>query len=166
METLSKDLSNVKPGDIRLVKFCVGVAHPLAGKYVPAVITWAGRCNSKSGFGIRAKTAEQFLWPEDPEGLIISLEDGTVKFGSKPAHFTDWEGWVETDGHLENQGYPVKAWVSRYSDGHLIMTFHKPSKMGNYWVDPYGTVVPLPKDYYPEVNFENSPKEVTYRLSK
>ena len=158
----SKDLSNVQPGDIRLVQFEVGPAHPLYNKWVPAEITRVIKTTSRTGIGIEAETIEPVIWPEDPKGSFID-KGKEIQWVKTPVHSANHSGWVKTKGHLETQNYPIKMWVSRYADGHLVMTVHKPVLLGEYWVDPLGITIPMSSTYFPEVTFLSGPKEVTYK---
>jgi hypothetical protein len=160
MKRYSRDLTNVKPGDIRSVRFSTGVEHPIHNKYVPAVITHVH--TGYDGNHIQARTLNPVHWPADPQGYITYDGNGYPKFSHRPPFDAVWEGWVETKGHIRDISFPIKAWVSRYKDGHLVLTFHEPTKQGIYWEDPQGITIPLPKTYYPEVTFKSGPKEVTY----
>ena len=161
----SKDLSNVQPGDIRLVQFEVGPAHPLHNKWVPAEITRVIKTTSRTGIGIEAETIEPFTWPEDPKGSFID-NGREIQWVKTPTHPANHIGWVKTAGHLDTHGFPLKVWISRHSDGQAVMTFHEPVRLGSYWVDPQGVAVPLPSGYFPEVGFYNSPVETVYVMKK
>ena len=158
----SRDLTEVKVGDIRSVRFEVGVKHPLRGKYVPARITSVHA--GYDGKGIRAETIDPFIWPEDPEGSFWEDNEGVIHWETVPEHESMHEGWVITKGHIRDTTFPVKLWVARYQTGELVAFIHNPEKMGRYWVDKkYGfPCFTLPRDYYPEVTFASGPKMVTY----
>ena len=161
----SRDLTNVKVGDIRSVQFDLGPKHPLYKKYVPAVITIVN--GGYDGKGISAKTLNPFIWPEDPEGSWWEDSCGKIHYETVPAHEATHEGWVSREcikGHVRDTRFPVKLWVARTKAGELEAFIHKPEKIGQYWVDrKYGfPCFLLPKDYYPEVSFSSGPKEVTY----
>ena len=160
MKRYSRDLTNVKPGDIRSVRFSTGVDHPIHNKYVPAIITHVHA--GYDGNHIDAKTLNPVHWPEAPDGLITCDRQGNPKFSTRPAFDEVWEGWVETNGHIRNQDYPIQVWISRYKDGHLVLTFNKPVKQGMYWVDTQGPTIPLPRTYFPEVTFTKGPQQKTY----
>lgn len=156
----STDLSNVKVGDIRLCILSVGEAHPLYKKYVPCVITEVTHSFDKTS--LRAETLEPVHFPADPEGFFWWDDNGRYHSKLRPAYDEKVESWVETKGHLSTQGFPLQVWVSRHKDGQAILTFHKPTKRGQYWVDDQGSATPLPKGYFPDVTYESGPKEKTY----
>lgn len=160
----SKDLSNVKPGDIRLVQFETGVDNPIKDQWIPAVITRA--FNNGRKMCIEAETLEPIHWPEDPKGYFYFDKLGRFRTKRRPAYDAKHIGWVRTEGHLDLQGFPIKVWVARHKDGQAILTYHKPRKCGDYWHDNAGQSWPLPKGYFPDVTYENSPKEVTYYIEK
>ena len=157
----SRDLTNVKVGDIRSIQFEVGIKHPLRKKYVPARIT---RVNASwDGKGIEAETIDPFIWPEDPQGKF--WEDpstGEIHWETVPEHEATHRGWVVTKGHIKDISFPITLWVARYKTGHLVAFTHKPVQRGMYWEDDYGHTITLPRNYYPEVKFSTGPKEVTY----
>ena len=157
----SRDLTNVKVGDIRSVQFEVCVKHPLRKKYVPAKIT---RVNAGwDGKGIEAETLEPFIWPEDPQGSFWKDPNtGETHWETIPEHNAIHSGWVVTKGHIRDISFPVTLWVARYKTGHLVAFIHKPRQIGKYWIDDRGPTITLPRTYYPEVKFSTGPKEVTY----
>ena len=154
------DLSNVKVGDVRLCMLSVGKEHPLYKKYVPCVITSVMHAFDKTS--IKAETLEPVHFPADPEGIFWWDDNGIYRSKLRPAHDEKVESWALTEGHLETQGYPLKVWVSRHKDGQVILTYHKPTKRGQYWVDDQGVATPLPKGYFPDVTYESGPKEKIY----
>ena len=160
MKRYSRDLTNVKVGEIRSVQFEVGIKHPLRGKYVPARITSVNA--GWNGKGITAKTIDPFIVPEDPMGNFWEDEKGIIHWETVPEHESMHEGYVITKRHIKDTTFPVKLWVARYQTGHLVAFTHKPVQRGMYWEDPRGLAIPLPRNYYPEVSFSSGPKEVTY----
>lgn len=63
---------------------------------------------------------------------------------------------------INNNSFPIRMWVARYKDGHLILTLNKPTKLGDYYIDETFPAIPLPSEYFPEVTFTSGPKQVTY----
>lgn len=59
----------------------------------------------------------------------------------------------------------MKLWIARDKDGGLWLFENKPSYTGSYWKDFFETSIGE-FDYrlFPEVTFENSPREVEIKL--
>lgn len=76
-----------------LVKFSVGVKHPLYNKVVEAEIL-----NENAGYdgrGTYASTIEKVYYPEDKEGILV-FQDGEFKrYKTRPAYYEFHEGWIE-----------------------------------------------------------------------
>ena len=62
----------------------------------------------------------------------------------------------------------MKLWVARDKDGVICLYKDKPQLDIYYWYDfscgKDGCIAELSKDSFPEVTFENSPKEVELKL--
>lgn len=60
----------------------------------------------------------------------------------------------------------MKLWIARDKNGLLTVYNEKPElHYVEYWDGDYGTqVIDIPKEMFPEVTFENSPKEVELKL--
>lgn len=61
----------------------------------------------------------------------------------------------------------MKLWIARDKNGDISLYYEKPSldKFGDFWGDaPFG--MRLSNDSFPEVTFENSPKEIELKLIK
>ena len=58
-------------------------------------------------------------------------------------------------------------WIARDKSGHLQMFNRKPHKdEGAFWVGGASNALLLPKYLFPEITFENSPKQVELKLIK
>ena len=56
-------------------------------------------------------------------------------------------------------------WIAREKSGHLQMFNRKPHKgEGAFWVGGIHNTLFLPKSLFPEITFENSPREVEIKL--
>lgn len=83
-----------------LVKFCVGNAHPLFGRFVLADVKFGLGYNGKC---VEATTCDPVHYPEDPEGLFVYEDDKFSHYETRPAYDEVWTGWVEAldiDGHI------------------------------------------------------------------
>lgn len=59
----------------------------------------------------------------------------------------------------------MKMWISRDADGELHLNYDKPTKHGGImWINQKSDYMELYPEDYPEVTFENSPKEVELKL--
>lgn len=86
------------------VKFSLGEAHPLYGKFVLAEVKtglgYNGRC-------IEGTTCEPVHYPADPEGIFVfDKKDRFVRCETRPAYDEVWTGWVDA---LEIDGKVVSA---------------------------------------------------------
>ena len=62
----------------------------------------------------------------------------------------------------------MKLWVARSLDNSILLCTEKMSfdKQFKEWGRYYGSFLRLPKEYFPEVTFENSPQQVELKLVK
>lgn len=64
----------------------------------------------------------------------------------------------------------MKLWIARDKDNTLCVYNNKPTlskEADGLWIcDKFTTVNTLSEDYFPEVTFENSPKQVELKLVK
>lgn len=60
----------------------------------------------------------------------------------------------------------MKMWISRDADGELHLNYDKPEKHGRMWINQRSDFMELYPEDYPEVTFENSPKEVELVINK
>ena len=62
----------------------------------------------------------------------------------------------------------MKLWIARNFRGRLWAYNHKPIRRGDNYMPNYYSRYPqffqLPTDFFPEVTFENSPREVELKL--
>lgn len=59
----------------------------------------------------------------------------------------------------------MKLWIARDESGELYLYDDVPEKLPTYFVQQgYKTVIKLSDDLFPEITFNNSPKEVELKL--
>lgn len=63
----------------------------------------------------------------------------------------------------------MELWIARDKDGTLVLYENRPVKYDESFVDEntkQGMLSELPRYYYPQVTFENSPMEVELKLKE
>lgn len=76
-----------------MVKFSVGVEHPLYNKYVEAEIL-SENCGY-DGKRIYGKTVDEVFWKEDKKGILVYKGDKLIRYETNPAHSKIHEGYIE-----------------------------------------------------------------------